>query len=171
MDKVAVLGLGESIKLFDPLEFEMTIGVNDIWSIFKTKAVVCVDTKARFTPERQKVIDECTPEAFYSQLNSYSDRPDFKKIDLLPYFPDYICQLDIPQIPKSLCSPFIACIIAYKFYDAREIHLFGVDMTNHPNIDAGMCKRIKVHFKNLKISLRKKGRNIIIHGDGILKNL
>lgn len=165
---VNVLGLGPSLELF---EGGFCIGVNDIWSKVLTDVVVCVDERERFTPERMATIDGCRPDAFYSHLNDYKDRPDFKRIELLPYYPDYVCQLDLVELPKSLCSPFIACVIAWKYYDAKEIHVYGVDLLNHPNLDRIMCRKIVQHFKTLKIALREKGCSLIIHGNGILKDI
>ena len=79
--------------------------------------------------------------------------------------------LDIPEINKSLCSPFVACGVAYKFYNPSEIHVYGVDLIQHPNLDLKMRMRIKTHFINLKAALIQKGCKLIIHGDGILKNI
>lgn len=180
--KIAVLGLGPSLSLYTP-EYDLTIGVNDIWSRVKTDYVVCVDKREGFSnePERLKVIDECKPIKFYTQfptlehpeVKDYSDREDYEHIELLPYFPNSVaqCQLHLKQLPLSLCSPFIATVIAYKFHQATEIHLFGVDMTNHPHLNGKTCERIKLHFYNLKIALAQKGCKLIIHGAGILQNI
>lgn len=171
MGKVIVLGLGPSLSLYNPAPGDFTIGVNDIWGKIMTNVVVCVDDRPRFVHERMKIIDECTPEAFYSHIDSYQNRPDFKRLTLLPYFPDHICQLNIPAVPKSLCSPFIACVVAYKYYGATEIHLYGVDLLNHPHLDKNLCAKIKIHFKNLKIALRQNKSNLIVHGEGILRGI
>ena len=40
--RVAVLGLGTTLKFYKE-GFDLTIGVNDIWSRVKTDHVVCVD--------------------------------------------------------------------------------------------------------------------------------
>jgi hypothetical protein len=169
MGKVSVLGLGPSLSLFNP--GGITIGVNDIWSRVKTDYVVCLDETDRFTPERLKVIEECRPVKFYSQVEDYFNRPDIQKIELQPYFPNYECQINIPQLPKSLCSPFVACAIAYKFHQATEIHVYGVDLLNHPHLDSRSCEKIKTHFINLKVALNMNGCELIIYGEGILKNL
>jgi hypothetical protein len=168
--KITVLGLGPSMELFKP-DDNISIGVNDIWSRVQTEYVVCLDKKGVFTPERLKVIENCKPVKFYSQVDDWSDRPDFQKIELQPYYPVYECQINIPQLPKSLCSPFVACVIAYKYLKADEIRVYGVDLLNHPHLDSKSCDRIKIHFKNLKIALRMQKCELIIHGDGILKKL
>ena len=165
MAKVAVLGLGPSLELFDPAEFDCSIGVNDIWSKFHTNYIVCVDMPQRFTPERLKTIEESHPIKFYSQLDYWQNRQDFERINLLPYYPEYVCQLDTPALPKSLCSPFIATAIAYKYLEATEIHLFGVDMDNHPNLKGKTLEKIKLHFTLLKQELAGRGVKLIIHGN------
>lgn len=165
---INVLGLGPSLELF---QGGLSIGVNDIWSKVKSDYVVCLDKPDRFTPERLRVINECKPVKFYSQLDDYSQRPDFERIELQPDFPKYICQINLPQLPRSLCSPFVACAIAYKLLKATEIHVYGVDLLNHPHLDASSCERIKLHFRNLKVALVQNNCELIVHGNGILKNL
>ncbi len=170
MAKIAVLGLGESLSLYDKEGFDLSIGCNDIWSRVKTDYVVCVDEPARFSPERLRAIEACRPLSFYSHLDSWAYREDFVKITLQPDFPKYVCQLDIPDLPKSLCSPFIACAVAYRFHNPSEIHLYGVDLLTHPQLSKSI-ERIRLHFRNLKIELAKKGIPLIIHGKGALCRL
>jgi hypothetical protein len=180
MAKINVLGLGPSLDLFIP-NGDITIGVNDIWSKIKTDYVVCVDKKECFfnEPERLKTINECKPINFYTHFpikdkpeeNDWSDRPDYQHIELQPYYPNYECNVNTKQIAKSSCSPFIATVIAYKFLGATEINVYGVDLINHPNLDRKQCEKIKLHFRNLKIALRMNGCELIVYGNGILKNL
>lgn len=166
---INVLGLGDSLKLFIP-DGNITIGVNDIWSRVRADYIVCLDTRDRFVPDRLKVIDESKPIEFFSQLDDWKDRSDFKKIELQPDFPNYKCQINTAKLPKSLCSPFVATAIAYKL-GANEIHLYGVDLINHPHLGPDSCEQIKLHFKNLKIALAQNNCKLIVHGDGILKQL
>lgn len=168
MGAVAVLGLGSSVNLFDPADFDLSVGVNDIWRVFKTDIVVCVDKPQAFTRERLITITECKPQAFHSHAVIWDKRPDFRKIDLLPGYPDLICDLNKPGYWKSFCSPFVAVQIAFKEYGATEIHLFGVDLINHPHLDRALCAKIKTHFRHLKQALADKGCPLIVHGNGIL---
>jgi len=102
----------------------------------------------------------------------WDTRPDFSKIDIRPGYPDRVCSIDrFGGYEKSFCSPFIAAQIAYRYYAAREIHLFGVDLTAHPKLDRALCGRIKVHFENLQAALIPKYSRLIVHGQGILKDL
>jgi hypothetical protein len=169
--KAAVLGLGPSLALYKPEGYDITIGVNDIWRYFKTDVVCCFDEREMFIPDRIEVIDSSKPQAFYSHLDCYSGRADFKRVELLPYFPTYICQVDLPALPKSMTSTFIATVIAYRFYQAEEIHLYGADMRNHPNLDEHMCREIKNHFIKLKQVLKEKGTKLVVFGSGILADI
>jgi len=169
--KIAVLGLGPSLELFVKEDQDLCIGVNDIWRFVDTDAVVCLDHRKVFNTDRLKYIDESRPQAFYSQIVNWDIRPDFKKITISPGYPDHYCQLDAPAFQKSYCSPFVAVQIAWKIYHATEIHLFGVDLLNHPHLDHALCGKIKKHFKNLKTALLDKNCPFIVHGEGILIDL
>jgi hypothetical protein len=169
--RIAILGLGPSLSLYNPKDFDYAIGVNDIWKHHKTNAIVCVDIRSAFTPERLKWIDNSQPEAFYSQIINYDTRKDFVQIQLMPNYPDHYCNLDTPYINKSLCSPFVACGAAYKYYSPSSISLFGVDMINHKHLDKSMCEKIKIHFGHLKEALAEKNIKFIVHGEGILTTL
>lgn len=171
MEKIAILGLGYSLSEFKVEDFDLSIGVNDIWRIVKSDVVVCLNPAKDFNPERLQVINNCKPKVFYSQIINWDTRPDFQKIDLIPGYPDVFCNLDYNGFYKSYCSPFVATQIAYKYYFADEIHLFGVDFINHPHLNRQLCSKIKIHFKNLKVALAIKNCELIIHGEGILKNL
>jgi len=169
--KVAVLGTGPSIKLFlaeTAIRFDLTIGVNDIYKYMTTDAIVCVDKPTAFTPERLNIINKSKPKIFYSQMVVWDSRPDFKKINILPGYPDRFLDLNVPGYWKSFCSPFIAVQVAWREHGATEIHVYGVDLTNHPHLDHELCKKIKLHFGKLREALKQKGCEIIIHGDGIL---
>jgi len=171
MGKIAVLGLGPSLSLFKPEEYELSIGVNDIWRYHQSEGVVCLDKRQAFTHDRLKIIDECKPNAFYSQMVIYDTRLNFVKINLAPGYPDGSCNIDTPYLQKSFCSPFVAVQVAWKYYHADEIHLFGVDLVDHPHLNKDICAKIKIHFQNLKNSLKVKNCELIIHGSGILSDL
>ena len=172
MEKVAILGLGSSLSEFKAEDFDLSIGVNDIWRAVKSDVVVCINPVSDFTRERYKIIDECKPQAFYSQIVNYDKRPDFVKIDIISgYGADRYVNLDLPGYYKSYCSPFVACQIGYKVYHAEELHIFGVDLTNHPVLHGELCNTIRTHFVNLKAALTAKGCQMVIHGKGILKDI
>ncbi len=170
--KIAILGLGSSLSEFKAEDYDLSIGVNDIWRVVKADVVVCLDPEKNFNADRLKYIRDCKPRAFYSQIVNWDKRSDFKKIDISPGYPaDRYVNLDTKEYHKSFCSPFVAVQIAFKVYKADKVHLFGVDLLNHPHLDSQLCAKIKVHFRHLKTSLEAKGCQMIIHGQGILKDL
>jgi hypothetical protein len=171
MVKIAILGLGYSLADFKAEEFDMSIGVNDIWRVVKSEVVVCLDYPRVFTADRWRYIEGCKPVAFYSQIADYDIRPDFVKVNLASGYPDHACNINTSYLQKSFCSPFVAVQIAWKYYYADEVHLFGVDMTNHPNLNSELCDKIILHFKNLKIALQEKNCRLVVHGKGILSLL
>lgn len=164
-----MLGLGCSIGEFTPDEFILSVGVNDIWRYHRSEILVVLDHAKGFKPDRLRVINESKPEAFYSQIVAWDHRPEFKQITIIPGYPNGA--IDVSKgIYKSFCSPYVAVQIAWRYYFADEIHLFGVDMTDHPNLGS-LIPDIKKHFQHLKNALKDKGVEMIVHGDGILTNL
>lgn len=168
MGAIAVLGLGESLKLFKKEDFDFTIGVNDIWRAVKTDAVVCLNAASSFPEYRLQFIRDCKPKVFYSQIVNWDFMPGFFKIEFFPGMPDNYISLHERKLFKSVCSPFVAVQIAYKYHNATEIHIFGVDFINHPIIKGELCKTVKKHFAKLKAELEKNNVPMIVHGNGIL---
>lgn len=168
MGKIAVLGLGESLKLFKKEDFDFTIGVNDIWRAVKTDAVVCLNAASSFPGYRLQFIRDCKPKVFYSQITNWDFMSGFFKIEFFPGLPDNFITLNDKKLFKSICSPFVAVQIAYKYHNATEIHIFGVDFTNHPIINGKLLDTVKRHFTNLKNELAKNNVPMIVHGKGIL---
>lgn len=171
MGKVTVLGLGQSLELFNPESYDFTIGVNDIYRKVKTDVVVCLNRTRDFPAERLKWITDCNPKAFFSQIVSWDVKQGFVKIDFEPGYPDRYIDVTRKRLWKSYFSPFVAVQIAYKYYDATEIHIFGVDMTNHPLLNGELCRKIKTHFSLLRKDLERHNVKVIVYGEGILKNI
>ena len=173
MGAIAILGLGQSLNLFDPEGYDTTIGVNDIWRHYKSNYVVCLDHPNVFLKwqDRLKVINECRPKKFYSQIVRWDTHPAFQQITLYPGYPEKHIDISQPHFYKSFCSPFVAVQIAYKYFDATEIDIYGVDLVNHPNLDRVLCSKIKIHFTHLFNALRQKDVKINVFGHGILKNI
>jgi len=171
MGKIAVLGLGPSLSLYNPADYNLAIGVNDIWRYHQSEAIVCLNHRSTFNYDRLNVIDNSKPKAFYTQIANWNTRPDFVQIELTSYFPNHTIDLNIVPFYKSYCSPFVACQVGIRFYQAKEIHLFGVDLVNHPHLDQTLCTKIKNHFLLLSQALEKEGCEFIVHGSGILSVL
>ena len=168
---IDILGLGESISLYRTNN-NITFGVNDIYRKIDVDYLVCVDDKKKFTEDRLKYIENNKAKAFYSQLDCWEYLPNYQKIELQNRYPDYECDLLSNAIPKSVYSPFIAICLAYKIFKPSIINLYGVDMINHPHLSNSMTiNRILRHTLNLKVSLNSYCCELIVHGNGILKNL
>lgn len=165
---IAVLGLGESLSLFKKEDFDFTIGVNDIWRKVQTDAVVVLNTAGTFNADRLKWIMDCKPKLFYSQIVNWDFKPGFFKIEFFPGLPERYISLNERKLFKSIYSPFVGIQIAYKYHDAKEIHLFGVDFINHPIIKGDLLASVKRHTAVLKAELEKNGVPLIVHGNGIL---
>lgn len=165
--RIALIGLGCSASEYAE-GFDLTIGVNDVWRKVRTDVLVCLDKRSAFSSDRLRVIDQSKPQAFYSQIVAWDTRPDFHKIELYPTYPDRVCRLDGPKYEKSFFSPYVAMQIAYKEYHATELHVFGVDMTNHPHLKGNLLKKIRLHFDNLRNAMTDC--KIIVYGNGILKD-
>jgi hypothetical protein len=162
---VDVLGLGESLSLHDGNN--ITVGVNDIFKVKPVDVLVCVDFKTAFNPERLKWIEEANDCAFFSQLDEWKSKQNFNKIELQQFYPKQVANLDVPQLPKSVFSPYVAVALAYKLFTPSLIRVFGVDMTNHHNLTK-QAERIQKDWKALVIALRLKGCEVEVYGAGLL---
>lgn len=166
MDKslsIHVLGLGETLEDFQPDE-SITIGVNDIHSTVKTDYVVCVDSKKAFAKDRLKDIEGSKCKGFYSQLDEWSNIEKFQKMELAKVRGS-LEEIDTDKFCYSICSPFVACVLAYKL-GAKRIVLWGVDFMSHPKIKDSRRDRALKDFKALDIELRKKGVKMYV-GDSL----
>lgn len=161
---VDVFGIGESLSLYDYAD-NIRIGVNDICSRVRVDAVVCVDKKSAFTPERLKVIENSRCLGFFSQIKEWESHPKFKRIELIS---GGTSGMDMNKgIYKSVFSPYVAIGVAYKYYKPEHIRIFGVDMVSHPNLFM-MKDNILRDWENMKIALKSNNITFEVFGDGIL---
>ena len=163
--QVDILGLGESVELFIPSD-NITFGVNDIYRIFPVDFLVCIDSPNRFTPERLEIIKWSTPNAFISHCWEYRGRNDYMKIELMERTGLPI-DLDGEKINVSVFSPYVATIVAYKMFEPEVINLYGVDMTNHPNLFC-LGGKIRSDWSLLRKALNERGVKVNVFGNGIL---
>jgi hypothetical protein len=156
---IHVLGLGESLRDYTP-DGSTTIGVNDIHSRVKTDYVVCVDLPRAFSTDRLEVINNTECKGFYSQLNNWSQRHNFVKIELANG--RGLCKdLDGEKFCYSICSPYVAAVLAYKM-GAKKIVLHGVDFVTHKSfVDHKRDKAIK-DFELLNSELLKRGVRLFV---------
>lgn len=161
---VNVIGLGATAKEFKP-DGNICIGVNNaITSSFGSYDYqVCVDKPMAFNA--RKFADICSigmeVKGFFTQLEEWHRFPTFRKINLKAVHAHNNRWNEF--IPSSNNSPFVACGIAYKYFAATEIRLFGVDFNDHPNINGATREQAVKDFQMLQKILNEKGCRIIPH--------
>lgn len=159
---VNIIGLGATAKDFKP-DGSITIGVNDVQGC---DYQVCVDRPERFSDARRNAITGQKSHSFYSQITDWElyfrdTKVEFKKLQLKAVHAHNNRWNEF--IPSSNNSPFVACGVAYKFFAASEIYLYGVDFHDHPNINGAMREQAVEDFKLLQKILNEKGCRIIPH--------
>jgi hypothetical protein len=156
---IHVIGLGESAKHFKP-DGHLTIGVNDVEGCGRN---VCVDRPSVFNTERLKAIESLKVDLFFTHLEDWNYLPRVKKIKLKNIAAHNDRWNDF--IPSSNNSPFVACGVAYHFYGATEIKLWGVDFNDHPNIKDEMREQ---SVRDYALLNKKLGGIISVHPDSYL---
>ena len=168
--KINILGLGETLNHFKE-DGNITIGVNDIHSRFKTDYVVCVDHPSVFDSKRFHSIASTKCKGFYSQVNDW--REVVKPFNLIEFNNGrgLLHELDNDKFCYSNNSPYVACILAYKL-GAKEIVLWGVDFNDHPHINGNSRDKAINDYKELNKEFKKRGVKLVIgHKDSSLFNM
>lgn len=184
--KVSIIGLGATAKDFKP-DGSISIGVNDVQGC---DYQVCVDRPSAFTNERISNFKSIAIDYLSEVAQSYKiyDELDF----VMPTFKMFtqinewkeLLRIEIEPIelkaiaahgdrwgkfiPSSNNSPFVACGVAWKFFAATEIYLYGVDFQDHPNINGAMREQAVEDFKLLQKILNVRGCFIYPHQDSYL---
>jgi len=168
--KINVLGLGETLNHFKE-DGNITIGVNDIHSRFKTDYVVCVDHPSVFDSKRFRSIASTICKGFYSQVNDWRDV--IKNFNFIEFNTGrgILDNLDNDKFCYSNNSPYVACILAYKL-GAKEIVLWGVDLNDHPHINGNSRDKALNDYKELYKELKKRGVTLSVgHEDSSLSTI
>ncbi|MBA7514361.1 hypothetical protein ES705_06389 [subsurface metagenome] len=127
-----VLGLGPSLKYYDPEKCLETIGVNDICAYHKVDHLLLMDPPSHFNEKRLNNIKNSKPKTTFSNLMEWEFMPGFQKIKIAgPEHGGDVSSLDDWEcLPRHVDSTFTAVCLAYHF-DANDIILHGVDFKNH----------------------------------------
>lgn len=160
--KVNVLGLGESLKEFKD-DGSITIGVNDIYSRFKSDYVVCVDVPKAFNNDRLKTISNTKCKGFYSQCEEWKTIDNFNRIEF-NRGRGLLDGLDSEKFCYSNNSTYVAVILAYKL-GAKEIVIYGADFRTHPNFTGNSFDRVIQDFIALNNEFKKRGVNLFVSSD------
>lgn len=154
---IDVLGLGETLSTYQS-RGNITIGVNDIFAKRPADFIVIADPPARFTPQRRQVIAGSHCQAVVSHYRDWQPLVrNFRYIRLSSHRSTLKDLHGSYAFPFSNNSPFIACVLAYRL-GAKRIHMYGVDMANHPSLGRdNMLRQAKADFKALYLELAHKG--------------
>ncbi|MBP9725657.1 MAG: hypothetical protein KBE37_12700 [Bacteroidia bacterium] len=154
---INVVGCGATANEFKG-DWETVICVNDA-PIVCCAAVVCVDRPERFSIIRRNKIRGHIAKDFFSQFTEWA--AETIKIELKAIHAHNNRWNEF--IPSSNNSPFVACGVAYKYFNATEIRLWGVDMLDHPHLNGAMREQSVKDFQLLQKILNEKGCRIIPH--------
>lgn len=163
--KIHIIGLGASLNETIKYVGGTTIGVNDVYSSFRTDYVVCVDKPQRFEALRRLTIADCKPEIFYSNCLEWSFKKEFQHLKIAPIRSNLSTLDDINNVPYSNNSTFVACIMAYHL-GATEIIMHGVDFKNHKQLsEPDTLERALKDFQNLFIEFNKRKIKLFINSN------
>lgn len=157
-----ILGLGPSIHNYKP-DGNFSIGCNDSFKYHPSNYLICV---SGLGPERDRVVMESRPEKLFAFRPPYNRHPAYQYIGQIhPWRDDRPNRLDKGIIYSSNNTPFISCVIAHNL-GYKEIVLWGVDFTDHPNIKDTALEVAKGHFLQLNVSLSKMGTRLYLGSGG-----
>lgn len=125
-EKIIVCGCGISLKSFEPHHREfITIGVNDVPSLFNPTYLLVTDHPNRFNDNRKKIINESEVRGLFTCVSGWR-HPRIIHFDLGK---KGASNLDNPaKVDHFLNSPYTAINVAYKM-GAKAIGIVGVDFT------------------------------------------
>jgi hypothetical protein len=140
IEKINVIGMGATHKYFNEKTDGLSIGVNDVYRHHRTNFLLCLDPPDRdlneFIHIRRdhrmdmfSVIENSDPEIFFSNLDQWSHKDTFSRIQI-NHIPGDLHTIETEFLPTAYDSPFTAAVIAYKL-GAKNIILYGVDFTSH----------------------------------------
>lgn len=169
--KYDVIACGESVLRYANTG-NKTVGVNDCYRFYPVDYLVCVDKPSVFSVARLKIIKESTPKKFFTSLNDWENMiPAYEKINLASGS-GRVVELNNPnRVCHSICSPFVACVMAYKL-GAKEINLYGADFnTHHALSEDTKKKRVLKDFKALNEALLENGCILKVTKESLLSTI
>lgn len=170
--RALVLGLGVSTKQIVGKDTRdlITIGVNDIGSIYTPKYLLTVDMSSRFQPQRSMAIRDTEAEYLFTHIEEWKKAT--RLMDKVVSFKLGARSLqninNIGVLDFSNNSPYIAIILAYQM-GCREIGLLGVDFTEnhchmqdgtHELMRANRIQEIEKDYLRLSEVLKANGCNL-----------
>jgi hypothetical protein len=161
-EKIVVCGCGMSLLDFEPyINDFITIGTNDVPSLFNPTYNLVTDHPNRFNDKRKKWINESDYKYLFTCVGGWR-HPNIVKFDLGKKGAANLA--DPSKVDHFLNSPYTAINIAYKL-GAKAIGFIGVDFTNghfyskkdgqHSLDRMGYLKDLKWGYRHIKDELAK----------------
>lgn len=163
-EKIIVCGCGVSLLDFKPHAHNfVTIGVNDVPSLFEPTYLLVTDHPGRFQGARSKLINNSKSKYLFTCAKGWR-HPRTVHFELGT---KDVKSLDHPEkIDHFVNSPFVAIGLAYKM-GAKHIGLVGVDFTkghfynpsdgDHPVVQINYLARVNSSYLIMKTELAKRG--------------
>lgn len=157
-----ILALGPSIKHYKP-DGNFSIGCNDSFKHHPSNYLICV---SRLSPERDRIVMDSKPEKLLAFKPPYISHPAYEYIGQVHRWrPDMGQRLDKGYTYYSNNTPFIACSVAFNL-GYRTLVLWGVDFTDHPNINGESLQKTVQDFVTMSEAMRKAGATIYLGAEG-----
>lgn len=162
--KIVVCGCGQSLLSFKEHHHRwITIGVNDVPSLFDPTYLVVTDHPNRFYGKRKDVVNQSSAKYLFTCTKGWRH----KNLVHFELGSRELKSLDHPdRIDHFVNSPYVASILAYKL-GAKHIGLIGVDFTDghfynpkdgaHPVIKSNYLKKVNSAYSSLRLALEARG--------------
>jgi hypothetical protein len=159
---IDVLGLAPSLKEYKPTG-NLTIGVNDIGAYYPADVVICVDPLYRFKGERKQTLCRYKPKTFWShQMCHKQFHPEYKSY-IVGRGTASLRDIENPNtVIMGTTSVYAACTLAYNYYKAKEINVYGCDLIDHPAMKDKLPRLIR-QFTELFDYFKSKGVTVNVY--------
>lgn len=163
-EKIVVCGCGQSLLSFLPYhEKYVTIGVNDVPSLFVPTYTLVTDSPLRFSEKRRSIVSGTRSRHLFACTKGWR-HPNLVHYELGTK--ELSCLGKSNHLDHYLNSPYTAVCLAYRL-GARHIGLVGVDFTDghfynsqdgpHNLVKSKQLKRVNTAYLKLRSELEKRG--------------
>lgn len=165
--KIVVCGCGMSLLDFKRNQSDfITIGVNDVPSLFNPTYLVITDHPVRFSEARKKLVNESDVKAMFTCVKGWRH----ERMAMFELGKKGVGNLNDPnKVDHFLNSPYAAINVAYKM-GARTIGMIGVDFSEghfyspkdgkHSLARMGYMRDINAGYKMIQKELELNGANL-----------
>lgn len=164
---VHVCGLGPSLKNFKP-DGNFSIGCNDIFRTVETDFLIVV---SRLPIARADIVRASRPKVLLSSMSIWQRHPCYEPLPAMMRWRDNKRNDINMGLYYSNNTPFIACSYAYKYLQAKEIVLWGVDFLDHPYLKDDALLKTWTDFKQLEKELSENNCRLVLGSSGSVLDL